>query len=120
MIKINPAHDEITLNKTITEAKQTIVTKLLQLKGKVVRNDETQIECEFGSHLKSKLLGELFVSGETLPKKAVIILSEVKEHKTKVSMTVTDTHKFGFKAGFVKKYEQALKKLVESIAAGIE
>jgi len=66
--KINPAYKEITLEKPIAEAKEIITTKFLRLKGKVVRNDEKQIECEFGLHLKSKLLGELFVLVETLPK----------------------------------------------------
>jgi hypothetical protein len=120
MSKINPVHKQFTLEKPIVEAKQNIITKLLQLKGKVVLNDETQIECEFGSHLKSKLLGELFVSGETLPKKAVINFSERKNSSTHISVHITDTHKYGFKAGLVKKYEQALQELSNSITIGFE
>ena len=119
MSKITPAKKEITINKTAGETKEIIIGKLLQLKGKVIRNDETQIECGFGSHLKSKLLGELFVSGETLPKKAVISINE-ENNLTKISIEVTDTHKFGFKAGFLKKYEHALQDLANSISQGFK
>ena len=120
MSLITPAQKEIILNKPIKEAKEILITKLLQLKGKVGRNDETQIESDFGSHFKSKLLGELFVSGETLPKKAVINFSEKDNSTTQVSIKVSDTHKFGLKAGFVKKYEQALQELANSITLGLE
>ena len=102
MRKINPAYKEFTLEKPIAEAKEIIITKFLQLKGKVVRNDKTQIECKFGSHLKSKLLCELFFPGSTLPKKAVIKFSEIESNQTHIAVQVTDTHKLGFKASFVK------------------
>jgi hypothetical protein len=72
---------------------------LLPLKEKIVHNVATQIEYEFGSRLKSKPLGELFVSGSTLPKKAVIKFSGNKNNSTQILIEVTDTHKFGFKAG---------------------
>lgn len=120
MSKITPANKEITISKPIAEAKDIIITKLLQLKGKVIRNDDTQIECEFGSHLKSKLLGELFVSGATLPKKVVINFEGNNNDKTKISVQVTDTHKFGFKADFVNKYEQALVDLTNFITSGLK
>ena len=120
MGKITSAKKELTFSKPVSDAKDIILTKLAQLKGNIVQSDETQIECEFGSHLKSKLLGELFVSGETLPKKALIKFTETENNETHISIRVTDTHKFGFKAGFVNKYEQALKELAESIAAEIE
>jgi hypothetical protein len=67
MSKITPAQKEIILNKPASVAIEIIISKPLQLKGKVVCNNKTQIECDFGSNLKSKLLGKLFVSGSTLP-----------------------------------------------------
>jgi hypothetical protein len=70
--KINPAYKEFRLETPIAKAKEIIITKFLPLIGKVVQNDEMQIECEIGSHLKSKLPDELFVSREPLPKKAGI------------------------------------------------
>jgi hypothetical protein len=120
MSEITPVKKEVTINKPTSNAKEIIITKLLQLKGKVVRNDDTQIECEFGSHIKSKLLGELFVSGETLPKKAIIYFTVKENDSTQISIEVTDRHKFGFKAGLIKKYEQALQDLANSIAIGFE
>ena len=77
------------MNKATAEAKQIITTNLLQLKGKVVRNDETQIECEFGSHIKSNLLGELFVSGKALPKKAVINFTRKENHSSSCSIVLS-------------------------------
>jgi hypothetical protein len=66
------------------------------------------------------LLGKLFVSAETLPKKALINISEKENNSTQISIEVTDTHKFGFKAGFEKKYEQTLQDLANSITSGLE
>ncbi len=57
-----------------------------------------------------------FFPGSTLPKKAVIKFSEIESNQTHIAVQVTDTHKLGFKAGFVKKYEQALQDLANSIS----
>ena len=73
MSKINPAYKEFTSEKPIAEAKEIIITKFLQLKEKVVRNGEMQIECEFGSHLKFKLLGELLFWVKCCRKKQLLI-----------------------------------------------
>jgi hypothetical protein len=66
------------------------------------------------------LLGELFVSASVLPKKAIINFIEKENSKTQIAVQVTDTHKFGLKAGFVNKYQGALEELANSILSGIE
>jgi hypothetical protein len=71
-------------------------------------------------HLKSKLLGELFVLVETLPKKEVINFLETENNSKQISIEVKDTHKYGFKSNFVKKYEQALRDLANSISFGFK
>lgn len=115
MSEINPVNKEIIVSKPIAEAKEKMLSKLLHLKGKVVINDDKYIECDFGSHLKSKLVGELWVKKETLPKKATIKFEEAGNNECRITIDVADTHKFGLKVGFVKKYGESLEELAKSI-----
>lgn len=115
MSKIKPFHEEIFVNYSIAEAKEAVLSNLLQLNGKVVKNDKNLIECHFGSTLKSKLIGELWVKKETLPKKAIINFEDAGNQKSRITLDITDSHKFGFKTGFVKKYEESLEELAEMI-----
>ena len=113
------SEQEIIVIKNIFDAKNLVTESLLKLKGKIIVNAQNRIECDFGSHLKSKLLGELFVSGSTLPKKAVAVFVETGDDNTRVSIIVSETHKFGFKAGFAKKYQLSLNELADSIHGNI-
>lgn len=120
MSGVNPVHRETTVKKNLSEVKDIITSRLQLLKGKVVRSDDTSIECDFGSLLKSRLLGEFWVSKSTLPKKAVINLQDAENGDTRITLDVRDTHKYGVKWGYVKKYQKALEELADSILSGFE
>ncbi|MBT4732241.1 hypothetical protein HOB87_09775 [Candidatus Woesearchaeota archaeon] len=118
--EVNPVHREITIAKTVTEIREIITSKLQFLKGRIVRSDETNIECDFGSLLKSRLLGEFWVSKSTLPKKSSIELKEVENGSTVIILDVRDTNEYVDKWGLVKKYEKSLEELADSILSVLE
>ena len=93
---------------------------LQTLRGRIAHSDDRSIECDFGSLLKSRLLGEFWVSKSTLPKRATIELKEAENGATTITLVVRDTHKYGVKWGYVKKYEKALEELADSIMSGIK
>lgn len=119
MGSITPVEKELIVGKGIEEVKLAIIKQLETMKGKIVKSDEAYIECDFGSLLKSRLLGELWVSKATLPKKAEIHIEGIGSNETKVRTVVRDTHKYGIKRGYVKKYEKALQEVVDSIVDAI-
>lgn len=120
MSSVTTAKKELTAKKSIKEVKLAIIQQLEIMKGKVVKSDKSYIECDFGSLLTSRLLGEFWVSKATLPKKAEIHLDGIGSNETKVKILVKDTHKYGVKWGYVKKYEEALQEVVDSIIGAIE
>lgn len=115
MSKINPVEIEVFVNRSINETNNLIRTQLQNMKGKIVNCNENYIECKLGSLAKSRIIGEFFVSKETLPKKAEVYLKPVDKDGTNIKILVSDTHRFGIKFGYVKKYESALNDTANSI-----
>ncbi|MGD2251350.1 MAG: hypothetical protein PVF70_00375 [Anaerolineales bacterium] len=97
MSGVKPVHQELVVDKSSTEIRHTLTTRLQDLGGKVTRSDERRIECDFGSLWKSRLLGEFFVSKSTLPKKAIITLEDTASGNARIMLDVVDTHKYGVK-----------------------
>ena len=120
MSGVSPIHREMTVQKTVSEVRDIIMSKLQLLNGKVVESTDKSIECDFGSLLKSRLLGEFWISKSTLPKKVIINLEHVENAGTRITLDVRDTHKYGVKWGYVKKYEKALEELSDSILSALE
>jgi len=105
----------MTVTKTVPEVRESIIKILPVLGGRIAQADGRSIQCDFGSLLKSRLLGEFWVSASTLPKRATIGLQDAENGGTKITVDVRDTHKYGLKLGFVKKYEKALEELADTI-----
>ncbi|MFA5875952.1 MAG: hypothetical protein WC901_04665 [Candidatus Margulisiibacteriota bacterium] len=120
MSEVSPVHREMIVKKSVSEVTAIIISRLQLLKGNIVRSDGTIIECDLGSLVKSRLLGEFFVSKSTLPKKAMISFKDAEGGDTQVTLDVRDAHKYGVKWGYVKKYEKALEGVADSILAPIE
>jgi hypothetical protein len=120
MSEVNPVHRETTVTKTVSEVRDIITSRLQFLKGKIVMSDDMSMECDFGSLLKSRLLGEFWVSKSTLPKKAMINLKDAESGHTLITLDMRDTHKYGVKWGYVKKYEKALEELADSILSSFQ
>ena len=119
MSGIHPVHRVVTTTKTVPEVRQHINAVVQARKGVIAHFDGNVIVCDFGSLMKSKLLGELWVSKSTLPARATILLARTDDGETQGTLDVVDTHRYRFKVGFVKKYQDALRELANSILLGL-
>jgi hypothetical protein len=120
MSAIPPVHQELTVSQPVADVRLSLLQRLQMLDGRIVRSDGDAIVCDFGSLLQSRLVGEFWVSKATLPKRAVIHLQAASGGGTRLVLDIQDTHKFGFKWGFVTKYEQALQELSGFILAAVQ
>jgi hypothetical protein len=119
MSEVKPVHKELTVGKDIPDVRAALLKRVQMLDGRVVRSEGNSIVCDFGSLLRSRLVGEFWVSKATLPKQAVIQM-EVASGGTMLVLDIKDTHKYGFKLGYVKKYEEALQELSEYLLSAIQ
>ncbi len=115
MSKIEPVEKRWIVNMSLDEARSALAKALELLKGRAVKSGGDYIEYNFGSLLKSRLVGELWVSRATLPKKAEIHLERINEFQTEVSLLIRETHKYAFLWGLGDKYKRALQEIADAI-----
>jgi len=118
MSSVTPIHKELTVGRDLPAVQAALLQRVKMLDGHLVRSEENSIVCEFGSLLQSRLVGEFWVSKATLPKQAIIQLQPASGG-TLLVLDIKDTHKFGFKWGFEKKYQEALQELSEYILSAV-
>ena len=118
MSAVQPVHKELTVGRDLPAVQAALLQRLKMLDGRLVRSEGNSIVCDFGSLLQSRLVGEFWVSKATLPKQAVILMQPASGG-TRLVLDITDTHKFGFKWGFEKKYQEALQELSEYILSAV-
>jgi len=119
MSTVKSVHKELTIGKDIPAVQAALLKRVQMLDGRIARSESNTIVCDFGSLLQSRLVGEFWVSKATLPKQAVIQM-QASNAGTSLILDVKDTHKFGFKWGFEKKYEEALQELSEYLLSAIQ
>lgn len=112
---LNPLKIEVMAYGNMENVRNSILKCLKTRNGKIVVSDDNYIECEFGSLLKARMLGEFFIKKETLPRKAEINLEKLNNSETKVNIFIKDTHKYGIKVGYIKKYEKVLNEDLDTI-----
>jgi hypothetical protein len=119
MSGIMPVQSVITTTKDFDAVRRHISSVVQSRRGSIVEFDERRVVCDFGSLKKSRLVGEFWVSKETLPARATILMRPGPNGGTQVKVEVVDTHKLGLKAGFVRKYEEALKDISNLLVFGM-
>jgi hypothetical protein len=121
MSNIEPVERKWRVNISLDEARTALVKTLEFLKGRRdMKSSGAYIEYNFGSLLRSRLLGEFWVSRETLPKKVEIYLARINESQTEVNLLIRETHKYAFKWGFVDKYKRAIQELADAIQTSVQ
>jgi hypothetical protein len=120
MSEVKPVHKELTVGKDIPDVRAALLKRVQMLDGRVIRSESNSIVCDFGSLLQARLVGEFWVSKSTLPKQAVIQMEAASGGGTLLVLDIKDTHKYGFKFGYVKKYEEALQELSEFLLSAIQ
>ncbi len=119
MSAVKPVHRELTTGRDISAVRTALLQRVQMLDGRIVRSDDNSIVCDFGSLLQSRLVGEFWVSKAALPKQALIQMQVASGGGTLLVLDIKDTHRFGFKWGFVTKYEEALQELSEFILSAV-
>jgi hypothetical protein len=119
MSTVTPVHRELTVGRDLAAVRTALLQRVKMLDGRLVRSQDNSIVCDFGSLLQSRLVGEFWVSKATLPKQAVIQL-QADNGDTRLVLDIKDTHKFGFKWGFEKKYQEALQELSEYLLSAVQ
>ena len=117
---IEPVEKRWIVNMSLDEARSALAKALELLKGRATTSSGAYMKYDFGSLLKSRLLGEFWVSRETLPKKAEIHLERISEFQTEVNLRIRETHKYAFKWGFVDKYKRALQEIADAIQDSVQ
>ena len=120
MSELKPFHKELTVGKDIPDVRAALLKRIQMLDGRIIRSESNSIVCDFGSLLQSRLVGEFWVSKATLPKQAVIQMQAASSGGTLLVLDIKDMHKYGFKLGYVKKYEEALQELSELLLSAIQ
>ena len=120
MSEVKPVHKELTVGKDIPDIRAALLKRVQMLNGRVVHSEGNSIVCDFGSLLQSRLVGEFWVSKATLPKQAVIQMEAASGGGTLLVLDIKDSHKYGFKLGYVKKYEEAMQELSENLLSAIQ
>jgi hypothetical protein len=119
MSAVQPVHKELTVGRELPAVQAALLQRIKKLDGRLAHSDGNSIVCDFGSLLQSRLVGEFWVSKATLPKQAVIQMQPANGG-TQLVLDIKDTHKFGFKWGFEKKYQEALQELSEDILSAVQ
>jgi len=119
MSEVTPVHQELTVARDISDLRLALQQRVQALNGRIVPSEGNSIVCDFGSLFQSRMIGEFWVSKATLPKQAVIQLQAASGGGTRLVLDIKDTHKYGFKLGYVKKYEEALQELSESLLSAV-
>ena len=123
MSTVPPVHKELTIATAESDLRTALLKRVQMLGGRIVPSEgigDNTIICDFGSLLQSRLIGEFWVSKATLPKQAVIQLQPASGGGTRLVLDVKETHKFGVKWGYEKKYEEALQELSEHLLSAME
>lgn len=107
------------VNRSTDEVLKLIVDKLAQKKAKLKEATPRRIEATMGSGLKTRLIGGLFVSKETLPVKITLLMNEVAG-ETEIDATIQDNLGFGIKTGMVGRYKEYIQSLLDEIARALQ
>lgn len=107
------------VNRSADEIKKIIVNKLTQKKAEIKEASSRMIEATMGSALKTRLIGGLLVSKETLPVKITLLMNEVAG-ETEIDATIQDNLGLGIKTGIVGRYMEYIQSLFDELAKALQ
>jgi len=94
----------------------SITQTLLSAKGATfLEANNRRIEATLGSEGKTRVLGGLFVSKNTLPIKVILVINEFAG-VTEVDVSIVDNLGFGARTGMVGKYKDYIQSLFNELA----
>jgi len=112
-------HRKWKVSMSSEEILEILTNKLAQKKAKLIEATPRRIEAIMGSGLKTRLIGGLLVSKETLPIKMTFSMDEM-EGETEIDATIQDNLGFGIKTGMVGKYREYIQSLFDELARTLQ
>jgi hypothetical protein len=119
MSGVEVAYRAVTTPQPASVVQSALVTAAEALGGRVAVSESNRLDFDLGSLAKSRLIGEFWVSGSTLPKRVTARWETVDAGGTRLEVWVADTHQLGVKWGYVGKYEQALREVADRIVVAV-
>ncbi len=107
------------VHKSADEVVKVVQNVLTAKKATFLEVNSRKIEATLGSESKTRVLGGMFVSKETLPVKVILLLNE-SAGVTEVDATISDNLGFGSRTGMVGKYKEDIQNLLNEIAAALQ
>lgn len=107
------------VKKPADEILKIVTGKLAEKKATLLEADSRRIEAAIGSEAKTRFIGGMFVSKETLPVKIILQMSETCG-ESEIDATIQDNLGFGLRTGMVGKYKEYIQSLFNELAAVLQ
>jgi hypothetical protein len=107
------------VKKPADEIVKIVTGKLAEKKATILEADSRRIDATIGSEAKTRFLGGMFVSKETLPVKITLQMNETGG-ESEIDATIQDNLGFGLKTGMVGKYKEYIQSLFNELAAVLQ
>ncbi|MGA3191419.1 MAG: hypothetical protein ABSD73_02770 [Candidatus Bathyarchaeia archaeon] len=107
------------VNKPAEEVRKTVVNTLASKKATLLEASTTRIEAKIGSEAKTRFLGGIFVSKETLPVKMTMQINETGG-ESEINATIMDNLGVGLRTGMEGKYKEYIQSLFNELANALQ
>ena len=107
------------VKKSAAEVLKIVTGKLAEKKATMLKADPKKIEATIGSEAKTRVLGGIFVSKETLPVKITMDISETAG-ESEIEATIQDNMGFGLRTGMAGKYKEYIQSLLNEMASALQ
>ena len=107
------------INKSANEILSAVQNMLSAKKATFLETNDKRIEATLGSEGKTRVLGGMFVSKETLPVKITLVMNEFAG-VTDIDATIVDNLGFGARTGMVGKYKDYIQSLFNEMASVLQ
>jgi hypothetical protein len=107
------------VKKPADEILKILNSKLAEKKATLLQANPRRIEATIGSETKTRALGGIFVSKETLPVKITMNINETAG-ESEIDATIQDNLGFGLRTGMAGKYKDYIQSLLNEMASALQ
>ena len=107
------------VKKPADEVLKIVSGKLAEKKATMLEASPRRIEATMGSEAKTRVLGGIFVSKETLPVKVTMQINETAG-ESEIEATIQDNLGVGLRTGMAGKYKEYIQSLFNEMASALQ
>jgi|GEM_PF-1327274 len=104
---IGPVQIDFVTQKSIKQAKESIVSTILSQGGNLKVEGSRYITAGFGSGVKLRLFGIALSGVECIPRNVIVKLTEIN-NETEISITIHITARISSQLGYYEKLQQLM------------